>query len=301
MTSKEIWIEKGGRRTLLGVPAYDPRALLQWSGLSMGRFDVPRQHTERHIYGSSPIVSMLVSGRARTRMRIASRTTDQIYQPGSLMLYRGAIEIDRAEWHTEAPTEVLSVEVNPARLQALGCPIDSPSLPSAPNFQDPALAALVAAMWRELRTGCPDGPLHAETLSIGLATHLYARAHRWHARAPAQGLSDSQRRRVDEFLYLHLGHSLALQDLADAAGLSRFHFARMFRRTYGTSAHQHVIALRVQRAQSLLEMRALSVAEVALACGFSSQSHLTSTCRRVLGATPARLQSGGGFGPLHCG
>ena len=292
MSSNEIWIEKDGRRTLLGPPAYDPRALLQWSGLSIGRLNVPRQHTDRHIFGTSPIVSMLVTGRAHTRLRIASRSADHIYKPGSLMLYRGAIEIDRADWRTEGLTEVLSVELNPARLHALGCPVDSPSLASAPHFQDPALASLVAAMWRELHNGCPDGPLHAEALSMHLTTHLYARAPRWQAHAPAQGLSESQRRRVDEYLYVHLGQPIALQDLANAAGLSRFHFARMFRMTYGTSAHQHVIALRVQRAQSLLEMRALSVAEVALACGFSSQSHLTSTCRRVLGATPARLQSG---------
>ncbi len=293
MSSKEIWVEKAGRRALLGEQlAYEPRALLNWSGLSIGQFRLPKQHTDRHIYSASPIVSMLVSGHAQMRLRIASSSTDLTYAPGSLTLYRGAMEIDRSDWRTEGQAQVLSVELNPTRLRELGCPIDSPSLAPAPSFQDRDIAAVLTAMWRELHTGCPDGPLHAETLSMRLAMHLYGRTHRWHARAPAHGLSDPQRRRVDEFFYLHLGQPIALQDLADVVGLSRFHFARMFRLTYRTSAHQHLIALRVQRAQSLLEARALSVAEVALACGFSSQSHLTTTCRRVLGTTPQRLQAG---------
>jgi AraC family transcriptional regulator len=79
---------------------------------------------------------------------------------------------------------------------------------------------------------------------------------------------------------------LRLEELARIAGISRFHFAREFKRVTGTSPHQYLINLRIQRAKALLTESKMPLVEVGLRSGFSHQSHFTRLFRRFTGATP---------------
>lgn len=91
--------------------------------------------------------------------------------------------------------------------------------------------------------------------------------------------------RVLTFVDEHMGERLSLQRLAAEAGLSTHHFARVFREETGTTPWAYVRAARVQKARELLrEDRPL--AEIALACGFCDQSHLTRAFKRNEGVTP---------------
>ena len=81
-------------------------------------------------------------------------------------------------------------------------------------------------------------------------------------------------------------HDLSLEDLAGEAAMSTFHFAREFKRATGTTPHQHLIRLRVERAKALLAESQLPLAEVGLRTGFSHQSHFTRLFRRLTGTTP---------------
>lgn len=102
------------------------------------------------------------------------------------------------------------------------------------------------------------------------------------------GLAPSSFRRVADFVEASLDQPLAIGDLAAAAGLSAFHFTRMFRRSAGVSPHAFVNGRRIARAKSLLEDGSLPLAEIALACGFSSQSHFTARFREAVGVTPGQ-------------
>ncbi len=63
--------------------------------------------------------------------------------------------------------------------------------------------------------------------------------------------------------------------LADEAGLSTFHFAKMFKASFGVPPHRYVTERRIARAKALLAEGRTSLAGIALACGFASQSHFT--------------------------
>ncbi len=104
------------------------------------------------------------------------------------------------------------------------------------------------------------------------------------------GLAPTAMRRVREYIDAHLSDSIDLTVLAAIAGLSMFHFARAFKQSSGVTPHQYLVQRRVERAQRMLTATDLSLSEVALANGFSDQSHLARHFRQLLGTTPGEFR-----------
>jgi AraC family transcriptional regulator len=156
------------------------------------------------------------------------------------------------------------------------------------GFQDPLLAQIGFALWRELEQRAPAGNVYAQTAAQMLAIHLlrHYTAKGVAIKEPSHGLTDQQIRRVVDFVQAHLDQNLSLEALAEQTGFSSYHFARLFRQTTGASPHQFVLRQRVERAQLLLTERDVSLAQVATACGFVDQSHLTQVFKRHFGLTP---------------
>ncbi|WP_250461897.1 helix-turn-helix transcriptional regulator [Microbulbifer litoralis] len=101
------------------------------------------------------------------------------------------------------------------------------------------------------------------------------------------GLSRRQFNTVRELVQSQFGGELNLDTLAQAAGLSRYHFARMFKVSTGLAPHQYVSRVRVERGREMLE-RGLAQAEVAGLCGFAHQSHFAAHFKRHFGVTPGQ-------------
>jgi AraC family transcriptional regulator len=105
---------------------------------------------------------------------------------------------------------------------------------------------------------------------------------------------------LSDLIHQQLGSRLSLHRLAQEVGLSPHHFARLFKATYGTTPHQYVQTLRIDAAvEALRRSPAAPIADVALACGFASQSHMTELMRRRLGATPGTLRCNGSSQPAR--
>ena len=79
---------------------------------------------------------------------------------------------------------------------------------------------------------------------------------------------------------------LGVDDLAGAAGLSRAHFSREFRRAFGESPHAYLLTRRLERAAALLRTTDRSVVEICLAVGLSSLGSFTTSFTRTLGRSP---------------
>ncbi|MHA6686844.1 helix-turn-helix domain-containing protein [Mesorhizobium sp. A556] len=97
-------------------------------------------------------------------------------------------------------------------------------------------------------------------------------------------------RRTVDFIEAHLGEDIGLAEIAAAAGLSAFHFSRGFKTAVGCSPYQFLIRRRIDKAQELLAGDDLTISQIALICGFSSQQHLTSTFARHVQDTPSRVR-----------
>ena len=102
-------------------------------------------------------------------------------------------------------------------------------------------------------------------------------------------LSPPAMARVRAYIEAHLSDAIALEDLAAAACISRFHFARLFRASTGCSPMQFVRQARVARAMRVLVQAPQPISVVALDLGFFDQSHFTRTFRRMTGISPGRF------------
>jgi AraC-like DNA-binding protein len=92
--------------------------------------------------------------------------------------------------------------------------------------------------------------------------------------------------RAKDILAAHLDGDLSLANLARQCGLSTAHFARAFRQSVGMPPHQWLMQHRVDHARELLLSSPMALSDIALACGFASQSHFTRALTRRVGTSP---------------
>ena len=84
---------------------------------------------------------------------------------------------------------------------------------------------------------------------------------------------------------------LSVDQMAVAAGLSRAHFSREFRQTFGESPHAYLLTRRLERAAALLRMTDRSVAEICFSVGLQSVGSFTTSFKRMFGSSPTSYRS----------
>ncbi|MBE9004407.1 helix-turn-helix transcriptional regulator [Fortiea sp. LEGE XX443] len=110
-------------------------------------------------------------------------------------------------------------------------------------------------------------------------------------RTYGDGLAKNKLQLAVDYINSHLDQDIKLTDIAELLGVSHYYFCRLFKQSIGTTPHQYLIQQRIERAKILLKNRKLSIAEVALECGFTDQSHLTKHFKRIVGLTPKAMRS----------
>lgn len=100
------------------------------------------------------------------------------------------------------------------------------------------------------------------------------------------GLANWQVERVKRHVQTNLEETISVVELACVAKLSCGYFTNAFKLTFGVSPYAYVVARRLQRAMELMTSTCASLSEIALASGFSDQSHLCRQFRRATGVSP---------------
>ena len=160
-------------------------------------------------------------------------------------------------------------------------------------FRDSEMETICRRLYWELSPNGQANRLYVESLVMKLAV-LLLRRHSTASQAarvpPSGGLTRNQARRVLDHIESNLSHELTLSELAAIAGLSRHHFARIFKQTVGVAPYRYVLERRLERAKQMLRAPDPSMVDISLSTGFNSQSHFTSTFHRMVGATPGEFQ-----------
>jgi len=203
-----------------------------------------------------------------------------------------------ARWRWSSHTDSLHVFLEPGlveRVAAEAFELDPArvSLPPLDGLDLPPLRVAMLAVNDELTADAAGGRLAAESLANLLAVHLIRNASAPHrpARRTDGALRQGKLRAVIEYIEDHLD-GLTLEQMAAAAHLSVYHFARQFKAATGLPPHQYVVMRRVERAKQLLQGGDdLSLAEVAACAGFSDQSQFTHHFKRIVGVTPGQFRT----------
>lgn len=101
------------------------------------------------------------------------------------------------------------------------------------------------------------------------------------------GLPPQRLRRVRDFILANIADDICLDDLAELTGLSCKHFIRAFKQSMALTPHQYLIMQRIEAAKvHLLDNGNMSLADIAIQCGFADQSHFTAHFRKAIGVPP---------------
>jgi AraC family transcriptional regulator len=282
---------------------YLSSAELGWDGLQAQAFHELAEVEECIAPGKTDIsLSLLTGGGQRWEMRemhTQAAWEGVLLRPGDLVLGAGTNVPWVLRWRntSSAPTYSFNLRLSRNLLvrmveELVGGDGMRLMLVDQGGFQDPFLMQVVLSLWRELREGAPSGKLFAECAAQMIMLHLlrfYARSGKVAAtiQEPTHRLSPQQLHRVSAYISDHSNQDLTLEVLAQQAGFSPFHFARLFRKTTGVTPHQYVRRERLAHARRLLESTRLSLAEVALESGFGDQSYFTRVFKGALRVTPA--------------
>jgi AraC family transcriptional regulator len=150
-------------------------------------------------------------------------------------------------------------------------------------------------LWKKLcltRLSLGDSQLAADTFAMELAAKTLIRSERGRDRLARTDWVLPDRTVLDavDLMQSDLCAPGGLQRLADLCGMDIFSFSRAFRKTTGATPHQFLIRLRLQAALRLLSRKDMTVSQIALDTGFSSQSHFTAAFGRAVGLPPARFR-----------
>jgi AraC family transcriptional regulator len=153
---------------------------------------------------------------------------------------------------------------------------------------DPMLSHLVATVEPLLENSGTASPLFVDQLGTTIGIHLI---EHYGATSPQDvprqtSLSRSQLAVACEMLASEAGSDLSIAAIARRCGLSRGYFIRGFKEATGKTPHQWALSQRVEQARGMLVKSDMSLADIALACGFADQSHFTRVFARVTGMPP---------------
>lgn len=158
-------------------------------------------------------------------------------------------------------------------------------------MRDPLLEALVKQLGTEAEGGNPNGALYLDHLLYMTAAQVAANTRQMPERPEKpHNLSSAQISTIVQKMEDDLEERLTLEALAALVDMSVFQFARAFRATMGETPYRYLLLRRIARAEALIRQQHMNLAEIAYACGFASQAHMTSVFSKNVGYSPGSLR-----------
>jgi AraC family transcriptional regulator len=298
MMQRQISSARNGRfgQYLTRCYGEDGSRLLETSPASKAELAVCRKRCDRPDFGSVSVppledaflVAIALAGDHRQRVFDGPRSEIRSHPADSLHIRH--LDEDYSA-HLCGPFDFLFFRVTRQALDAVAEESNSPrvtELRCPLAVQDPIAASLGRSLLPTLTSPGSANGFFVDHLALAISMHLAQTYGGLRSASPRpQGrLSRLQEKRAKEFLIRHAGDDISIASVAAECGLSRSYFIKAFKETTGTTPHKWLLAHRVRQAKELLAKDKIPIAEIAAACGFADQSHLTRVFTSVLGMPP---------------
>ncbi|HUK91519.1 MAG TPA: AraC family transcriptional regulator [Blastocatellia bacterium] len=256
--------------------------------MSVGEFQ-PHSH-------AALSVTLLVAG----RMDVRIGEQDYSLSAGQIALTNvGEVHSGRAE-----AAEFVTAGISPGMFDQILSGDDSQQVPrtgaelkiEAVVISDKGIQEILREMRIELGTDRLGRGQMLESMGRQIAIQL-VRSHITVRKAPQIELSrvgpvDRRLRRAIEFMHDNFARELGVEEIASAAFLSEYHFARLFKQITGITPHSYLASIRLERARELLLQTPMAISEIALTVGYQTQSHFTHAFKSATGVTPLAYRRG---------
>lgn len=264
-----------------------------WKGWPLRVAHFPGQGRSEELVSADDTLLVWSGGRSEVTLQQQAERHRFTRRSGTIDLMPKGTVLEEVAWQGQASTCVAVTFDSRSIERVLGRAAVLEDEHFRVALPDAHVVELVHQLQTQLRSGQPWGATYVEALSLTLASYIYGR---YGSRAPSleqnTHLCLREWERLVAFVEDHLQHELGVSDLAAVMGYSPDHFAKLFKRDFGLSPYQYVLNRRVERAKSLLRGRGLSIAEVAMTCGFSTRAHLSSAFKARVGITPGVYRRG---------
>ena len=157
---------------------------------------------------------------------------------------------------------------------------------------DPTAFQLAKIIRAEMNNRSHGKEVYLDTLTKAIGVHIvrnYSNVKKPLVSGRAR-LSKVAAQRAEEYINANFMRKITIAHIADVCGLSQAHFAEAFAGTFGLPPYRFLLEKRLQYAVNLIREGKMPLKEIAVHCGFSSQSHLTITMKAQWGKTPSQLR-----------
>jgi AraC family transcriptional regulator len=281
-------VSKNRERPLIKAEPVKTSSATGFQGFLLERHRLA-EHENLDVACTHTMIGLHLSGPIKVEIRDEGPFRERMFSPGDIAVFPAGVPFS-CRFNGESEFMVMGLEPEligrAARAVTDG---ETVNLRLNWGFRDTLIRETFANLGALCDTKRTFDRIYGETLANSLAMHLIRNARHidGHFGGTTRGLSRPQLARVLDFIHNTPYAEISLQSMATAAGLSPFHFSRMFKVATGLSPHQYVLRRRIDIGAEMLLSRGDSIADIALELGFADQSHFTMHFKRMHGVGPA--------------
>ena len=243
------------------------------------------------------LITVYMGAPSRQQSLLSGRNYNILQTAGNVTVFAEATSLQ--SWYDEVEQDDIYLHLEPEFVKSVaeGAEMnpDKVEITSALESRSLVIESMARMAFDELQRGAEAtaSNLYADAVANILAVQLlreYSTDKMPPEKRYVNGLTNKKLAHVLDLIESDLAEDLSLKVLANAAGLSEYHFLRMFKHSTGCTPHQYVINQRIERARELLKKTDMTVTEIAYLLGFSNPAHFTHHFRRKTGFTPSEMR-----------
>ena len=244
------------------------------------------------------LITVYMGAPSRQQSILSGRNYNILQSAGNVAVISAATVL--RSWYDEVEQDDIYLHLEPEFIKKVAAESadlnpDRVEIVTSLDSRSPIIESMARLAFDELQRGddATATNLYADSIANLLAVQLlrqYSSDRLPPEKQYVNGLTNRKLALVLDLIESDLSEDLSLKALAAAAGLSEYHFLRMFKQSTGYTPHQYVICQRIERAKELLKKTDMSITEIAYLIGFSSSAHFTHHFYRKTGIKPSELR-----------